>query len=84
MRATSFRVVSQYPCWQDTERFTVMTKYEKTARQLAAELSKIGERDWRNYVALARQVDDSLERQFQQIISPQFEGDLISDEFLGP
>ncbi len=47
-----------------------MTKYEKIARQLAAELSDKGEQAWRSYVALAREVDDHLERQFRLIVGP--------------
>ncbi len=45
-----------------------MTKHEKIARQLAAEISEKGEQDWRSYVALAREVDESLERVFRLII----------------
>ncbi len=51
-----------------------MIKHEKIARQLAAELSEKGEQAWRSYVALAREVDDRLERQFRLIVSPRFEG----------
>ncbi len=47
-----------------------MTKHEKIARQLAAELSDKGERAWQSYVALAREVDDRLEREFRLIIGP--------------
>ncbi len=47
-----------------------MTKHEKIARQLAAELSEKGEQDWRGYVALAREVDDRLEREIRLIIGP--------------
>ncbi len=47
-----------------------MTKHEKIARQLAAELSEKGEQAWRSYVALAREVDDRLERQFRLIVGP--------------
>ncbi len=51
-----------------------MTKHEKIARQLAAELSEKREQAWRSYVVLAREVDDRLEWQFRMIVSPRFEG----------
>ncbi len=51
-----------------------MTKHQKIARQLAAELSEKGEQAWRGYVALAREVDDRLERQFRLIGSPDLRG----------
>ncbi len=51
-----------------------MTKHEKIARQLAAEISEKGEQDWRSYVALAREVDDGLERQFRLIVGPSLIG----------
>ncbi len=47
-----------------------MTKHEKIARQLAAELSDKGERAWQSYVALAREVEGRLEREFRLIIGP--------------
>ncbi len=47
-----------------------MTKHEQIARQLAAELSEKGEHACRKYVALAREVDDSLEQQFPLIVGP--------------
>ncbi len=47
-----------------------MTKHEKIARQLAAELSEKGEQAWRGYVALAREVEGRLEREFRLIIGP--------------
>ncbi len=50
------------PQLASTDRSKVMTKHEKIARQLAAELSEKGEQAWRSYVAMALEVDDRLER----------------------
>ena len=47
-----------------------MTRNETIARQLAAELSENGEQDWRDFVALAQEVHDRLEQQFNLIVGP--------------
>ncbi|OCP19373.1 hypothetical protein BC361_31090 [Ensifer sp. LC54] len=44
--------------------------YESVARDLAAVLSPRGEADWRQYLGLARAVEKSLERQFDEVFPP--------------
>ncbi|NGO54167.1 hypothetical protein [Allomesorhizobium camelthorni] len=44
-----------------------MIAVERIARDLAAVLSPGGEADWRQYLALARTVEKSLNRQFDEV-----------------
>lgn len=44
--------------------------YESVARDLAAVLSPRGEADWRQYLGLARAVEKSLDRQFDEVFPP--------------
>lgn len=44
--------------------------YESVARDLAAVLSPRGEADWRQYLGLARSIEKSLDRQFDEVFPP--------------
>ena len=47
-----------------------MTRLEDVARNLASELSEVGEEDWRHYINLALQVCDRLDYAFHRQLNP--------------
>lgn len=47
-----------------------MAKLEQIARDLAAVLSPGGEADWRQYLDLARAVEQSSDQQFDEVFKP--------------